>query len=778
MGSFKKLSLDTIKYSVRASQAVLQYGVGAMVDFEDQTLMTADSKFWSKENRKKIRDERLENALKVNHFYTPCVKNGKGNDNGYGIAYTRFPEWYFCPNCRKFKRITDWITYNNNDSKNPKLFENDHYMINSLKCGDCTCDLVVARVVIACEKGHIDDFPWVEWAHSQNFSGAKDICKKPDLEYSIAKTASAGLDSVIVKCNTCGSSASLKKAFDPGKGFNNVFRKIENDSNGKYCFRCSGRHPWKNTHENCLCYPKAMQRGASSIYFPVVDTSIIIPPYSSQLRKKIIESEAYADFEKELSFCQEHNLPDAISTLPAKYADKINAETGVDSETIVNILNEKIVPQNTENSSQESTRGDYYRYEEYLALTGEESTTDEFDDFQCEVVDINTYKNIPYISKISLIRKMREVQAHVGFSRIEPTDPTESADNQPTIVQVKAEISGESWYPACEVKGEGIFIEFNDDYIQKWLNGNFEVKDRVYKLNKRYKESYLGKNNKRFITPKFVLLHTFSHLLIKKLSFECGYDISSLKERIYCSDGKDGKYKMNGILVYTASGDSEGTLGGLVRQGENDVFPEILNKTVESSFYCSNDPVCSLSQGQGHESLNMGACYACSLIPETSCEEFNIFLDRGMLTGRIDNRTFGFFNMFKAFSDDNVEKNTPSGLVSRAVFNPLPKHQSDSMTGALEVIKADVDDEAVINIIDILIKYSSEHEYESPYMDSVISINNIDIWPDLIWSKSKTAWFLPGHEDGYSQLSQSEWKCYMLCKDAVPEELLKNIKEN
>ncbi len=36
-----KVRLNPITHEVRASQAVLQYGVGAMVDFPEQTLMTA-----------------------------------------------------------------------------------------------------------------------------------------------------------------------------------------------------------------------------------------------------------------------------------------------------------------------------------------------------------------------------------------------------------------------------------------------------------------------------------------------------------------------------------------------------------------------------------------------------------------------------------------------------------------------------------------------------------------------------------------------------------------
>ena len=101
---------------------------------------------------------------------------------------------------------------------------------------------------------------------------------------------------------------------------------------------------------------------------------------------------------------------------------------------------------------------------------------------------------------------------------------------------------------------------------------------------------------------------------------------------------------MAGVFIYTASGDSEGTLGGLVRQGRSDTFLAIFKKAMESAITCSNDPVCSLSKGQGRDSLNLSACYACSLIPETSCEEFNAFLDRGMIVGTYENRTIGFYS--------------------------------------------------------------------------------------------------------------------------------------
>lgn len=139
------------------------------------------------------------------------------------------------------------------------------------------------------------------------------------------------------------------------------------------------------------------------------------------------------------------------------------------------------------------------------------------------------------------------------------------------------------------------------------------------------------------------MLHTLSHLLITQLSFECGYSIASLCERIYCADESDGM-SMAGILIYTASGDSEGTLGGLVRQGRPDAFPSILKKAINNARICSNDPVCIMSHGQGRESLNLAACHTCALLPETCCEERNAFLDRGMIVGTFENKSLGFWN--------------------------------------------------------------------------------------------------------------------------------------
>jgi hypothetical protein len=149
----------------------------------------------------------------------------------------------------------------------------------------------------------------------------------------------------------------------------------------------------------------------------------------------------------------------------------------------------------------------------------------------------------------------------------------------------------------------------------------------------------------RDISPAYIMMHTFAHLLIKRLCFNCGYGSSSLRERIYFSSNSETR--MNGILIYTSSGDSEGSLGGLVRQGREMFLSKLIKDTVADSRWCSADPVCSdIGQisGQGPNNVNGSACHNCCIVPETSCEDFNSLLDRATITGTVNDSSIGYFS--------------------------------------------------------------------------------------------------------------------------------------
>lgn len=166
--------------------------------------------------------------------------------------------------------------------------------------------------------------------------------------------------------------------------------------------------------------------------------------------------------------------------------------------------------------------------------------------------------------------------------------------------------------------------------------------ERIQSLQEAYKHSRFGSHSTGVLRPEFVLIHTFAHLLINQLSFECGYGSSSIRERIYC-EKTENEHEMYGVLIYTASGDSEGSLGGLVRQGEKGNIEDTIRDAVRNAAWCSSDPVCIQSLGQGPESCNLAACHNCALLPETCCENGNRLLDRGVIVGSLGDRSIGFF---------------------------------------------------------------------------------------------------------------------------------------
>lgn len=762
-------------YSVRASQAVLQYGVGAMVDFRDRTLMTAAPEYWGG-SVSRIRDERLEKILHVDYFGKP----GDKDDVKFaeGISYVRFPEWYFCPSCRRFKPIGEWVTEYR--AKSPKKAEEDPHMIQTMKCPKCFQELVVARIITACQEGHIDDFPWVKWVHCQNFGGPKEICSRPELTITTSSSASEGLEGLTLKCLNCGAAASLRGAFDPGK-----FEELDKKTDFRYNFRCAGKHPWKHKTESCKSteYPKVLQRGSSSVYFPVTESSLVIPPYSSIVTNKIDESAAYAEYKAVIaSYLSTPGITaETIELLHNSqtqvYAQRIAQETAIPFDKVVGVLKRKNA---APDDGEYSTASVKYRAEEYEAITGETVIEAEgYGEFYREGVDISAY-NLPFLKSISLIHKVREVQALVGFTRLKPVDSTDAPGSQAVIVPVKEPDT--KWYPAYDVRGEGIFIEFDSSSINNWRSENQFLAERVALLNDNYKKSFIGENHPREITGKFLLLHTISHLLIKQLSFECGYGIASLKERIYCSEAADGK-EMAGILIYTACGDSEGTLGGLVRQGRSDTFPSIFNKAIENARTCSNDPVCSLSQGQGRDSLNLAACYSCTLIPETSCEEFNCFLDRGVVVGTFDNPNLGFFQgVYESApvpANAHVVSDAP---LTTLVYKGGGTDMSDSTYADIWTNLLDWStDETETKLLQELIAKS---DFCASKIKPVMNGTMLDLTTqeeyacDLIWKQAKAVFLSAENEDIVQAIRNGGWICFCgSSTDLTADEIIRTIPE-
>lgn len=610
--------LNEKTHSIRRKQSILSYGVGAMIDFPSQVLMNSSHEFWGAYDT--LHDERLEKLLNVKKFVTPKER----------ISLVRFPEWYFCPSCRRFKSIYDWVAQNKKNL-NMTFDEKKLNLIDELKCPFDNQKLIPARIVTICEQGHIDDFPWIKWVHAKNKKGFKDVCNNPDLNWITGATPKSGLEGVEIECKACGARASLQSAFnyDTHGRFKNIFEELTNETS--IAFRCEGKHPWKNTKEVCNCFPKTVQRGASSVYFPNTISSLLIPPYSDEINESIENTSNYdvlvnniAEKENDISDHEtlKKKIIDLIDSRITNIAKEIRREN--EQAEIRQILLRKFI----KNDSEQDLI--MYRLDEYNALLGKNHQKQD-KSFIVKRQNIADY-DIPGIKSISLVHRLKEVTALTGFSRIQP-----KTEKMPGFVDIRAS----NTYPAIATYGEGIFIEFDIEILEEHFKNNSLI-ERGTTLKMNYNKSLFGQSRNILVDSKFVFLHTISHALIKELGNSSGYSTASIRERIYY--GKANDANMCGILIYTTSGDEYGTLGGLVRLGFKDRLSIIFKNALHSIVSCSNDPVCSHSNGQGWESLNLAACHSCMLLPETSCEYNNSLLDRVLLVGLMDQSELGFFD--------------------------------------------------------------------------------------------------------------------------------------
>ena len=599
---------------IRKSQLVSTFGVGAIMEFPAETLMHAGLDAWTIGNEQEIVDDRLAKRLGVKAFYEPIQAPDK-NTHGGTIPFVRFPMWHVCPKCRVMHKI-NW----NNRSTLHKCNANVKPRSGGQPCGDLPeyrrPKLTAVRFIVACEAGHIDDFPWVEWAHTPRGEKLKRGagCNNPILRLSA--TGRSGLMGLTVECLSCSGS----KRTMMGAGAPEVFQD----------FGCSGNRPWlgADATEDCSLTkpPRVLQRGATNVYFSQVASSILIPPHSTSIRRFIarkkywdyltsgVGEDGCADPNRLEQFAEIHDLP--LDEL----AEAVNDRLGLISSSV-----------------QDQTEEEFL-FAEYKAFLSGRSRSQN-DDLNLDPQQTTDYdQDIQlYFDNIVLVEKLTETRALTGFSRLNPPGSGEPGQQNVAALSKKQL----NWYPAVRAFGEGIFITLNQKLLDEWACRE-QVKRRYEQIQKRLNEVNVSRNRDlREISSAFLLLHTLAHLLIRRLSFDCGYGSSSLRERLYCV--QNGRGKMSGILIYTAASDAEGTLGGLVLQGKQGHLEQTLRNALIDAANCSSDPLCTESNGQGSDTLNLAACHACALNPETSCEEGNRLLDRLMVIGEPEDESVGFF---------------------------------------------------------------------------------------------------------------------------------------
>jgi len=628
---------------LRQSQVIAPFGPGAIhTDRFGVSLICCGLDHWFSriENETdcdefKITDEwRINRSLGVDHLRKPpdyrnSISGVDVPNIGLTIPFLRFPTWHYCSNCGYMKKTA--LTYQGLKDKNI--------------CPVCQAQksikipLVQVRFAAVCDQGHIQEFPWNEWAH-------QDLSPECGEDNLILKEYGGGtLDSIEVICTKCKKRKRLG-------GITSGELQIKGEP-----LACTGQRLWLHDEAGTGCGRpvRGILRNASNIYFSQIFSSIFLP---REDKKTDSETEEIIRIFEKPAISSVIDILKSMDTAVETILEKIQNQYGkylkeYDTGQVLSVL-KKHQKAETETESSEGSQswGTYdreaFRREEYRILSEEW----DIPYLNSEEVDIGKYAGSvsKIFSKIMLIKKLRETRVFTGFTRLNPPSEQNIFELR-QLLWLNQPDQSDSWLPASIINGEGLFLEFDRTALAKWLTGHEKenIESRVSNLRRNFEAASRERQGFEIhneLHPVFILIHTFSHLLMNQLTFECGYSSASLRERLYFSS--DEAAPMAALLIYTAAGDSEGTMGGLVRIGKPGLFEPMLKDAVRRSQWCSADPVCmELGDmgGQGPYSCNLAACHNCALVPETSCEEFNRFLDRGVVTGTVENRSIGFMNL-------------------------------------------------------------------------------------------------------------------------------------
>lgn len=505
------------------------------------------------------------------------------DDSAPDIPVIRFPTWAYCPSCKRLDR----------HDKLSSILRNE--------CNACREHLIPSRFIICCAKGHVDDFPYFRWVHSG--SPRLDGEHRMTME-SAGDTASLG--DISITC-TCNKRATLEGAFAKM-----ALRDVT---------RCMGRRPWLTVNDgDCDETPRTLQRGASNVWFSITHSAISIPPWSEG---------AFLVLNKHWEMLR--HLTDDVALRAVLDGMRLAAGTGFSTDDLIEAVNGRRASE----SADDEAIADAFKKDEYQALfrgSAERSRSQEFVCVPSAEVP-GTLSGL--IDRVMVVKKLREVRALESFSRIIPPEPGPGAPRPPLFDE------NPGWLPAVEVNGEGVFMTLAGAALAAW-ESHPRVAQRVAQIEDNYRARFTARGAlpDRRITPRLVLIHSLAHAVIDQWALDSGYPASALRERLYADED------MAGFLIYTATSDSAGSLGGVIAEAEPRRLAASFRELFDRAAWCSADPLCIESGPNGVDGLNRAACHSCMLLPEVSCEEMNTLLDRALLVGLPDAPEIGFLHRY------------------------------------------------------------------------------------------------------------------------------------
>ena len=580
---------------VRFSHLTAYAGVGSIVrDNNDFTMVITDIRYWRDKNGKNITHpirlvERVKQHLNITkELRMPPTAQVNGEKViGAPLPGVIFPSYVKCKHCNRLHH-KPW-------------YRSEQKISKDLVCYHCgRADLEQVTWCCVSSGGDLRDVPWHYICHQNSNS-------KCEYDYTMAYLEIIpGLrGKKIVRCTRCGASHTFEQA------------------DIKFSEKCQ---PWMKTpRDGEPQIYTVMEINDPRVYSANKKRAIVIPPESNVDKNSIV-------YKLESNDELLNNIQNESRKLKRK---KILISAANDFrctvEDIKKALSEIELGQSHLNNI---TAGEMYS-DEYSALISEDDFNEEAN-FVTEhkTKAWNSYlKEMPVTGKLKTlsgvindvvaVNRLKVIEIFSGFSR-------KASDYEGVDIEVPPDITGElDWLPAIELFGEGIFFTLNQPLLNEWESLH-EIRLRAKELNERYEHSTQGSfENLAVVSPRFILLHTLAHLIIRELEISAGYPAASLKERIYSSQSEN----MAGILIYTAVPDIAGSLGGIVEAAEPKNFLKLIDGAFKHAQWCSLDPVCSEHEGQGPGLLNRSACHACALIPETSCEYGNVLLDRVFIKG-------------------------------------------------------------------------------------------------------------------------------------------------
>ncbi len=585
---------------IRQSQLVTTFGPGSMVDLPDHSVLIAGLDAWTA-GGEPISEPRLSRKLAAVvgvpsvDLRTPPPADDDPTAPPRGIVAFQFPEWFIVQGAEpqeegKFR--TRLLVHRKSLTKR-KYIDRDQKKRS----------VVPVRFVRACRAGHIADIDWYAFVHN----GPSDCAKQVRQLFIDERGTSGDLTEVWIRCECGKAERSMAQA-----------AVLANHALGS----CDGARPWLGafTKETCGEPSRLLIRSASNAYFPQLMSVISLPDRDQAIKQTVDRIWNYLEVVEEIGQLRYERKKAVVREALDGFSDE---------EVLAEIQSRKLGAAKTEKSVKVAEL-------ETLVSAKDEIGEDRPD-------GVFYARNLPRkvwdqpwmapIERVVLVHRLREVVAQVGFTRFESAAP--DTEGELDIGVKRAALAREvSWLPAFENKGEGIFLQFNRESIKTWL-GRKSVSDRATELGlgfEAWRKEHAGAN-RQAPNLAYLMMHSFSHLLLTAVALRCGYPASSIRERIYAFP--EIGY---GVLLYTGTSDAEGTLGGLVQLGRQ--IHEVVKSALDLGILCSNDPVCAQHDPPNpHERrfLHGAACHGCLLISETSCEQQNDFLDRSLVVQTVQN---------------------------------------------------------------------------------------------------------------------------------------------